>query len=99
MVLPQNPSQLTPSDLKAMARVRMKDAELLLRGRRFDGAAYLCGYALEMTLKARICKTLQWTHFKVNGNDYKFLKTHDLDFLLDFSGRSRTIRGRANFAN
>src|ERR1700674_5701226 len=29
-----------------------------LTGYRFDGAWYLCGYAIELALKARICRTL-----------------------------------------
>jgi hypothetical protein len=41
------PPSLTYADLKGMARVRLKDAEVLLLARRFDGAAYLCGYAIE----------------------------------------------------
>lgn len=45
------------ADLKATARARLRDAQVLLRGKRLDGAVYLCGYAVEIALKARICRT------------------------------------------
>jgi hypothetical protein len=31
-----------------------------LKAERFDGAFYLSGYAVELALKARICRTLKW---------------------------------------
>jgi HEPN domain-containing protein len=40
-------------DLKAISRARLRDAKVLLKGKRLDGAAYLCGYAVELALKAR----------------------------------------------
>ena len=33
------------SDLSKIARARLRDAEVLYRSRRYDGAIYLCGYA------------------------------------------------------
>ena len=53
-------SMLDRKDIKAIAKARLKDAQVLLRGNRFDGAIYLCGYAIELALKARICQTLKW---------------------------------------
>jgi hypothetical protein len=50
-------------DLKSIARARFRDAQVLLRARRFEGAFYLCGYAVELALKARICRTLKWAGF------------------------------------
>jgi hypothetical protein len=35
------------------------DAEVLLNAKRFDGSVYLCGYAIELGLKKRICETLK----------------------------------------
>lgn len=54
---------ISTKDLKAIARARLRDAHLLLRAKRFDGAFYLCGYAVELALKARICRTLKWAGF------------------------------------
>jgi HEPN domain-containing protein len=43
---------ISTSDLKAIARARLDDARVLLRGKRFDGAVYLSGYSVEVALKA-----------------------------------------------
>jgi len=76
-------------DLRTIVRARLRDAQVLLRAKRFDGAWYLCGYAVELALKARICRTLKWPGFPESAQDFKGLqsvKTHDLDILLRFSG-------------
>lgn len=39
------------------------DARVLYRAARYDGAAYLCGYALELALKARICRHLKLAEY------------------------------------
>ena len=40
---------------------------------------------VEMGLKYKICKTLDWDAYLVDG-DYKSFKTHKFDMLLRFSG-------------
>ncbi len=50
---------LDKKEVKKIARARLKDAEVLAASRRYEGAIYLCGYAVELGLKARICKTLK----------------------------------------
>jgi HEPN domain-containing protein len=77
-----------------MAKVRLKDAQALLGRKRFDGAAYLCGYAVELALKARICKSLSWAEYKVKDDYERFFKTHDLDRLLDVSGFSQKMKSK-----
>lgn len=52
---------LRVTDLRRIARARLRDAEILSRARCFDGSVYVCGYAVEIALKARICRTLRWT--------------------------------------
>jgi HEPN domain-containing protein len=44
------------ADFKALALFRLKDAEALLKSKRYDGAYYLTGYVIECALKACICK-------------------------------------------
>lgn len=51
---------ITASALTRLARARLADARALLQAKRYDGAVYLGGYVVEMALKARICRTLQW---------------------------------------
>jgi HEPN domain-containing protein len=46
-------------DLTNLAKARLEDAELLNTHGRYDSAQYLCGYAVELALKTRICKTLK----------------------------------------
>ncbi len=57
----------------------------MFNGKRYDGAVYLSGYAVELTIKARICKTLKWPGFPETNNEWKDLqssKTHKLEVLL-----------------
>jgi HEPN domain-containing protein len=82
-------------DLLKIAEARLKDAGALLANRRYDGAIYLCGYAVELTLKARICKTLNWLGYpstRKEFSNYSSFKTHDLDVLLHLSGRESNIK-------
>src|SRR6266446_3994402 len=51
------------AELEHIARARLDDAKVLLTAGRFDGATYLCGYAVEVALKARICRVLNWSEF------------------------------------
>jgi len=86
---------ITKSELKRMAKAKLKDAEILFRNRRYDNAIYLCGYAVELTLKARICATLKWRDFPEKAKDFHHLtslKTHNLDILLRLSGIEEKIR-------
>src|SRR5690606_23035489 len=87
---------LSPSDLKSLARARLQDAQILFDASRFDGAAYLCGYSVEVALKGRICKTLKWQQYKIN-QDYRLFATHDLTFLLDISGWRERIYGNPGY--
>jgi len=84
-------------DLKAIARARLRDARVLLQAKRFDGAVYLCGYAVELALKARLCRTLRWNEFPETPQEFKGLqsiKTHDLEILLRLSGIEGRIKAR-----
>jgi len=88
-------SMIFKKELKKLAEARLKDSEILLRNRRYDSATYLCGYALELALKARICRTLKWIGFPSSNREFqncKSLKTHNLDVLLAFSGLEDKIK-------
>ncbi len=63
--------------------------------KRYEGSIYLCGYGMELALKARICKTLAWSDFpetKTEFEQYKSFRTHDLEILLHLSGRESKIK-------
>ena len=92
---------LTIKQLREIARERIKDAEALFDAERYDGAMYICGYAVEIALKAKVCKTLRWLDFpqtdsEFGGKNRKYspFKTHALEFLLSYSGCEDKIRTR-----
>ena len=78
-------------ELRQIAKERLEEADILWRNKKFDGAVYLCGYAVELGLEARICKTLGWSDFP-DTKEYQSFKTHDLDTLLHLSGIERTVK-------
>ncbi|MEW6210253.1 MAG: HEPN domain-containing protein [Acidobacteriota bacterium] len=82
-------------DLRRIARGRLKDAEVLFAAGRYDGAIYLCGYAIEIALKARICRALKWQGYPATRKEfegYLSFRTHDLDILLHLSGAEGKIK-------
>ena len=53
------------------------------------------GYAVEIGLKARICKTIKWSGFPSTPSEfqsYGTFKTHNLDVLLHLSGREAPVK-------
>jgi HEPN domain-containing protein len=86
---------ITRVELRRIARARLRDAEVLFAAGRYDGAAYLCGYAVELAFKARICRTLRSAEFPSTAgdfSDYRSFRTHDLTVLLRLSGIHDRIR-------
>ncbi len=72
-------------EIEKIVQARVEDAQVLYESSRYDGSVYLCGYAIELGLKARICRTLQWDEYPTSGK-YSSFKTHDLDVLLHLTG-------------
>ncbi len=86
---------ILPTELRAIARARLRDAEILLSARRYDGSVYLCGYSVEIGLKARVCRTLKWHGFPSTNKEfegYHSFRTHNLDVLLRLSGSEVNIK-------
>ncbi len=86
-----------PPEIKDLAQLRLKEAEIFFKNGMCDGAFYLAGYSVELMLKAKICERLgipnlfDETDVTVNsmkgiGEIRKTLKTHNLFTLLIFSG-------------
>jgi hypothetical protein len=85
------------AELRKIAAARLRDAQSLLVAGRYDGATYLCGYAIEIGLKLRICKTLRWRGFPETNAEFRDLqsfKTHDFDALLRLSGIENKIKSQ-----
>lgn len=82
-------------ELDKIARARLEDAKTLLAASRFDGATYLCGYAVEVALKTRICRTLNWLEFPSTNSEfqaYRSFQTHELEVLLRLSGQEARVK-------
>ena len=82
-------------ELLDLARVRIREAELLFSGKNYDGAVYLSGYVVEFALKARICRQLKWPGYPLTDGEFKgksSFKVHDFDSLLEFTGISLKIQ-------
>lgn len=88
---------IAAKEVRTIARARLRDARVLLQANRFDGAFYLCGYSVELALKARICQTLKWSGFPETANEFKglqSLKTHDFEVLLRLSGVEARVKAK-----
>lgn len=86
---------ISVAELEGIAAARLSDAETLRTAGRFDGATYLCGYAVEIALKARICRALDWAAFPSTAHEfqaYRSFQTHDLVVLLRLSGQESRIQ-------
>ena len=79
------------SEIDEIVNARLTDAEVLLEASRFDGSVYLCGYGVELFLKAQICKTLKWNEYPMSGKFSSF-RTHDLDVLLQLTGLEQKVK-------
>ena len=93
---------LAKTDLRRIASTRLGEAEALFNSRYYDGARYLCGYAIEVRLKYRICVVLKWSGYPSTGREFNKLKsfqTHNLDVLLHLSGKEGEIRNSPYFSD
>lgn len=83
---------LKSEKLGELAEERLADAKALYEAKRYEGAFYICGYAVEIGLKKKICTTLEWDEYPGVGKDstkYASFKTHDLEVLLHLSGAEK----------
>jgi HEPN domain-containing protein len=82
---------ISHEELKEIAKMRLSDAQVLHKKGNHDGALYLCGYAIELGLKAVITKNfnssgkLSTSHIPSTKEEFKIVSTitnHDLDAIL-----------------
>jgi hypothetical protein len=85
----------TRRDLKDLALLRLREAEALFAAGLYDGSAYLCGYVVELALKARICRLLGTSDYPSTGEYKRVYAVHDLDQLLFLAG----LRAKMNVSN
>jgi HEPN domain-containing protein len=72
----------TRRELQKLACLRLKEAEALFDAGCYDGCAYLCGYVVELALKAALCAAFEVDNYPDQGSRLReALKTHDLEDL------------------
>jgi HEPN domain-containing protein len=82
----------TRRELQQLSCLRLDEAETLYNAGRYDGCAYLCGYVVELALKAAICATLGVVDYPEKGSRLReSLKTHDFDDLKLFAGMEQAF--------
>ncbi len=82
------PRLIKATVFRAASIERWKDAKCLSEGDRFQGAIYLCGYALECELKFSVCMGRGTSHLE-EGVAKKL--GHKLPELLDAAGLSSPL--------
>ncbi len=77
----------TRQELQDLAQLRLREAEALFQVGLYDGCVYLCGYVVELALKACICATLAIDTYP----DESFFWSHSFDKLKLLAGLQRQI--------
>lgn len=72
-------------ELQRLARLRLAEARVLLKNRKYDGTYYLTGYAVECALKACIARQIKRFDFP-DKKQVIDSHTHNLELLLSVSG-------------
>ena len=85
--------ELKRRDFQELARIRLKEARLLLRAGCWEGAYYLGGYAVECLLKAFIARKTERHDFPDKERTNQSY-THDLEKLCISQGSAARLRKR-----
>jgi len=86
-----NPGGTRGTIFREVARIRLEDAEVLLKRKRYGGAVYLAGYAVECRLKWAITEQ-RWPDPYLPAEFEK----HDWDLLLDAAQLRRELQKEEN---
>jgi hypothetical protein len=90
---------ISHSELEKLAKARLEEANVLHDAKRWDGAVYICGYAIELALKSVIAKD-RLNGFPTDDAEFdlaKNCKTHELPKLLAHSLRDVALQGDKDF--
>jgi HEPN domain-containing protein len=83
------------ADFQKLTRIRIDEAKVLLDSKRYDGAYYLAGYAVECALKACIAKFTKEYDFPDKELVNKSW-THKLTQLVEVAGLEKERREKAD---
>jgi hypothetical protein len=81
---------LTRTELQDLTLLRLEEAEALFDAQKFDGCVYLCGYVVELGLKAVVCRTLDLSEYPESKQAFR---VHDFDNLVLLAGMQRSVLG------
>ena len=84
------------ADFQQLAEERLLEAKALLDLRKWDGAYYLAGYAVELALKACIIKTLMPTDAFPDKEFSRNCYTHSIDKLLGLARQEDAWKAATN---
>lgn len=82
---------LTRRDFQVLADLRAKEAGILVKGRKEQGAYYLGGYAVECALKACIAKKTKRHQFPPDREYVGKVYSHNLTGLLKEAGLEKQL--------
>lgn len=80
-------------DFRRLGETRLRDAHALFAARRYDGAYYLAGYAVECGLKACIARLTRRYDFPPDRRQVDRVYTHELSKLVDAAGLRGKLEG------
>lgn len=80
------------ADFQKLAELRIKEAKVLLDSKRYEGAYYLAGYAIECALKACIAKKTKRYDFPPKEKAVRELYTHELEKLVRGADLEASLR-------
>jgi HEPN domain-containing protein len=69
-----------------LARLRLREAQTLLKSKQWEGAYYLAGYAIECALKACIAKKTRRSDFPPRPDQIREIYVHDPSKLVKAAG-------------
>lgn len=62
---------ISKKTLRELVDQKLKDADVLIANRRYASAIYIAGYALELTLKLKVCKIFKFVQgFPENKSEF-----------------------------
>ena len=82
---------ITKTDLQSLSEARLIDAQELFKADRFSAAYYLCGYAIELGIKACIAKLFQADAIPDRAL-VDAVYSHKLDELLGLAGMKERLK-------
>lgn len=87
----------TRTELRSISKLRLQEAEALFAAGLYEGCVYLCGYVVELAMKACICKTLGLADYLDTHRTLgRTFRSHDFDELAILAGVKTELDANKN---